>query len=76
MVSISLTVEIPDFDRVPIELPCPVCGLHTWVRLGEIRRRDLAVCRGCHANVVLYDHLGSVHRFVRGVEKTLRDFGG
>lgn len=75
MVSISLEVSVPHFDRVPIEVPCPICGLHTWVKLGEIRRRDFAICRGCHANMLLEDHLGGVHRFVRDTERVLRVFG-
>jgi len=76
MMSISIQVHIPDFDRVRIEVPCPICGLHTWVSLGEIRRRDLAVCRGCHANILLEDHLGGIHRFVRGTERVFRSLGG
>jgi hypothetical protein len=76
MVPISIKVSIPDFDRIPIEVPCPICELHTWVRLGEIRRRGFAICRGCHANILLEDHLGGVHRFVRSTEQVFRAFGG
>lgn len=75
MVSISLEVSVPHFDRVPIEVPCPICGLHTWVKLGEIRGRDFAICRGCHANILLEDHLGGVHRFMRDTERVLSVFG-
>lgn len=76
MVSISIQVDIPNFDRVPIEIPCPICELHTWVTIGEIRRRDFTICRGCHANILLEDHLGSMHRSIRQLEKALKSLGG
>ena len=75
MVTLSIKVSIPDFDRIPIEVPCPLCGLHTWVTLGAIRRRDFAICRGCHANIMLIDHLGGFQRFVRDTEHTLNSIG-
>jgi hypothetical protein len=75
MISISIKVQIPDFDRISTEVPCPRCGLHTWVKLGEIRRRDFAICRGCHANILLEDHLGGVQRFIRDTERTLEALG-
>ena len=73
--SFSIKVSIPDLDRHPIEVECPVCQLHTWVKLGEIRRRDFVICRGCHANILLEDHLGQVHRFVRSFEQMLQGMG-
>ena len=76
MVSISINVTIPDFDRMTIEIPCPRCGLYTWVSLGAIRRRDFAICRGCHANILLEDHLGSFHRFMRNTAKNLKGIEG
>ncbi len=75
MFSISLHINIPDFDRIPIEIDCPICGLHTWVTIGEVRRRDFTICRGCHANIMLEDHLGSVHRSFRNIQHTLETFG-
>jgi hypothetical protein len=72
MFSISIKVTIPNLDKRVIEVPCPVCKLHTWVRLGEIRRRDFAICRGCHANILLVDHLGQLHRFTRSFARILR----
>jgi hypothetical protein len=76
MLSISISMTMPDLDREPIEVPCPRCDLHTWVTLSEIRRRDYAVCRGCHANILLEDHLGSMHRIIRDTESILRSLGG
>jgi hypothetical protein len=75
MFSISIKVEIPDLDKHSIEVPCPACRLHTWVRLGEIRRRDFAVCRGCHANLLLEDHLGGLHRFTRSLSGMFENIG-
>ncbi|MGD0220674.1 MAG: hypothetical protein ABSC73_09515 [Acidimicrobiales bacterium] len=75
MISFSFSIKvinIPDLDRHQIEVKCPVCMLHTWVKLGEIRRRDFVICRGCHANILLEDYLGSVHRSVRSFEQMLK----
>lgn len=69
---LSITVDVPDMDKRPIEIPCPRCELHAWVRLGDIRRRDFVICRGCHATLRLEDHLGEVHRFVRKFTRTLK----
>ena len=63
---------MPQLDRLRIEVPCPICGLLTWVTLGEVRMRDFAVCRGCHSTLLLEDYLGNVHRFVRGTERLIR----
>jgi len=71
-ISFSLKVNIPDLDRLSIEVECPMCQLHTWVRLGEFRRRDFVICRGCHANIVLADHLGGLHRFKESFEQILK----
>jgi hypothetical protein len=76
MLSISIEVIMPDLDRHLIEVPCPRCDLHTWVTLGEIRRRDYAICRGCHANILLEDHLGSMHRIIRDLESAFKSLGG
>ena len=76
MFSLSINVTVPNFDRIKIEVPCPRCELQTWVTLGAIRRRDFAICRGCHANILLEDHLGSFHRFMRNTTKALKSMGG
>jgi len=75
MFSISIEVNLPEFDKIPIEVPCPICELHTWVTLGSIRRRDFAICRGCHTNILLEDHLGSVHRTIKNIEGVFKDIG-
>lgn len=74
MFSISIHIEAPDLSKHPIEVPCPQCRLHTWVTLGEIARREVAVCRGCHANLVLADHLGQINRSLSIFNKFLREW--
>ena len=68
----STKTKIPNLDRCEVEIECPICRLHSWVRLGEIRRRDFLICRGCHANILLEDHLGSLQKIIRTIEKKLR----
>lgn len=70
---ISINFEIPDFDKHEIEIQCTVCRLHNWVKLGEIRRRDFTICRGCHYNILLVDHLGKYQKFIRSLEKTFNN---
>ena len=62
MFSISLDIEIPDFDKLNIEIQCPNCDLYTWVKLGDIRRQDYSICRGCYANLLFEDYMGKTHR--------------
>lgn len=76
MLNISFNVEMPDLNRHEIEIQCPICKLHNWVKLGEIRRGDFLVCRGCHANVHLEDHLGAVQRFIKQFENFEQIFKG
>jgi hypothetical protein len=75
MFSFSLEIQIPNLDKHPIEVPCPNCELHTWVTLGEIKRGDFAICRGCHANILLIDHLGKVKQFEQKLVRILENFG-
>lgn len=72
MFSIKVEVTIPDFNKHPIEIDCPYCGLHTWVTLGEIQRREAVVCRGCKVMFVMEDHLGQVKRTIKTITKTLK----
>lgn len=73
MFKISIKIQMPNFDRHEIEIECPICRLNNWVRLGEIRRRDFSVCQGCHANLLLEDHLGSLQRTIREIENSFKD---
>jgi len=71
-ISVSTSGTFESLDRHEIEIECSRCRLHTWVALGEIRRRDFTVCRGCHCTISLADHMGSVHRAIRGIDDALR----
>ncbi len=68
MLSLSIQVSFPNLDRRWIELPCPYCRLETAVTLGDVRRCGIAICRGCHANIHLEDHLGCYQRAKRQIE--------
>jgi transposase-like protein len=73
MLNFSITIQLPDLDRHEIEIDCPICKLSNWVKIGEIRRRDYVVCRGCHANLLLEDHLGQVQRFTQEFEHLFKE---
>lgn len=71
---ITFSVTWPDLDRMEVDIPCPFCRLGTEVNLGEIRRHEIAICRGCHANIRLEDHMGQVHKLVRMFNHILDDW--
>ncbi|MEN3313735.1 MAG: hypothetical protein V7645_3064 [Actinomycetota bacterium] len=71
MFSIKVTGSFRSLERHEFEVPCPRCSLHTWVSLRLVLRRDVAVCRGCHANILLIDHLGAVQQMVRRLDASL-----
>jgi hypothetical protein len=74
MFSVKITVSIPNLDRHPTAIPCPLCGLTTPSTLGAIRLGDTIVCRGCHANIRLHDHMAGYQRFKRFFEATLKSW--
>jgi transposase-like protein len=71
---ISISFNIPNFDRKEIEIDCPLCKLGNWVQLGQIKRREYLVCRGCHSNIHLEDHLGGVQRVTKKLNNMFKDF--
>ena len=72
MFKLSIHVDVPNFDRVETSIPCPRCHLVTQFSLGQIRRREYVVCRGCYINLHLIDHMGSVHRGQKKISHTLK----
>lgn len=73
MIKISVSVGTFNLDRLRTDIPCPRCRLETNVKLGEIRRRDYIVCRGCYWNIHLVDHMSSVHRAQKKINKMLKN---
>lgn len=67
--SIEIQITMPDWDSIELEIPCPRCKCHTWVNLGDIRLGGYRVCRGCHANIKLIDHLGQVGKIKSAFSK-------
>ena len=71
---LSITVTTPNFDRKEIEIDCPLCKLGNWVQLGQIKRREYLVCRGCHSNIHLQDHLGGIERVTKTLNNMFKGF--
>lgn len=65
MISIRVEGKPLQFGRYEVEVPCPRCRLHVWLRFDQVLHHDILVCRGCHANIVPDDHLGGLRRSVR-----------
>ena len=75
VLSLHLSAKIPNLDRHRIEVPCPLCDLTTCTTMGAVRLGDTVVCRGCHSNIRLQDHMATFHRFKRKFETMLKQLG-
>lgn len=69
---ITLTYSLPDIDKMEIQFPCPNCKLNTSITLGQVRREEYFICRGCHATVRAIDHMGGVQQLKRKMNNLLR----
>ena len=72
MLELSIHIDVPDFSKHSLEVPCPRCNLATPTTLGAISRGELMICRGCKSNIRLIDHVGELERFVRRLRRQLR----
>lgn len=75
MIEIKITGPKINFDYNESEIECPRCRLETWISFGEIMRNDFTICRGCHSNIILEDHLGEFRKGIKTIEKLLNNFG-
>lgn len=64
MVDIKITWNIPEIntDDWEVEFDCPFCRLETPVTLGQFRREEYFICRGCHRTIKAVDKLGDIQR--------------
>jgi len=73
MLSISVSATFPDLSHIELQVPCPICRVSTPVTMGRIRRQEMTICRGCHANVSLVDARASARRSQQKLERSFRD---
>lgn len=59
-------------DRQRVYIACPRCNF--WARpfFRQIRHRETIICGGCKSNICLDDHLGSLRKAQRQVNKALQ----
>lgn len=69
MMKISFSFTPPNTDNWEIEYPCSICKLDTTITLGQVRREEYFICRGCHSTIKTIDHLGGV----QNLNQTMRD---
>lgn len=60
MINMKISFHIPDPDKWEFEFPCFRCGLKTTITLGQVRREEYFICRGCHSTIKAIDHLDGV----------------
>lgn len=75
MFKIKLKVEVPDFNKMTVDIKCPQCKFSHSLSLGDIRFQRYLVCRGCKGNIKLVDHNHSMDRGLRKIKKTLEHLG-
>lgn len=78
MFKIHITVTKPktgaiaaSVRRLPHEVDCDRCGLHTWTTVGALGRHDAIICRGCHCTLLLDDGQGTARAAERKAERIL-----
>lgn len=75
MFELSIHISPFDLSRHEVEIDCPLCTLHNWATFGQIQRREVLICRGCHSNIFLEDHLGSTQRSIKIINDAFKQFG-
>lgn len=72
-----------NIDGFETDAACPRCGFHNSFSLVQVRVRDVIICRGCHCNIRLEDHLNSyrkarasMNRALGDLENSLKSLGG
>jgi len=60
-------------DGFEVEVPCPKCGFFNALWLRQARLRDVIICRGCHSNVRLEDHMNEVRKAERNFRQAVRE---
>jgi hypothetical protein len=72
MIKFTISWTVPDTDKFEIEYPCSICRLETTITLGQVRREEYFICRGCHSTIKVIDQLGGVQRFTRRFQNIFR----
>lgn len=63
-----------DLDKQSFEFPCPQCDFFNEAYLGQVKLRDVIICRGCKTNIQLDDHLNEYRKAERRIRRTLNNF--
>jgi hypothetical protein len=72
MFKVQITYQAPDIDRWEFEFPCPICRLTTTITVGQARREEYFICRGCHSTIKAIDHLGGMQRLKQIMQDAFR----
>lgn len=60
-----------DLDKQSIDFQCPHCEFWNSALLGQVRLRDVVICRGCKANIRLDDHMNEYRKAARALAQAL-----
>lgn len=63
-----------DVDSFPITFDCPFCQFLNTVTFKQFRIRDVIICRGCKANILLLDQLNTCRKAEREVRREMQRF--
>ena len=64
-----------NLDRHSFNFECPRCRFWNTALLGQVRRRDIVICRGCKINIQLDDQLNEYRKAAKEIRRMLSNFG-
>ena len=62
-----------NIDSLSTDSTCPRCGFYNEFMFKQVRIRDVIICRGCHANIRLDDHVNSFRKARASISSALGD---
>jgi hypothetical protein len=60
-----------NLDKQKFEFECKRCRFWNEALLGQVRQRDVVICRGCKTNMLLDDHLNEYRKTARSFQQAL-----
>ena len=71
-ITMSLQGDL-DLGKIEVEVECPRCSFYVPIWVKQAKLGDIVICRGCKANIRLDDHMNSVRKAVRSVQRAMDD---
>ncbi len=60
-----------DISRHPIDIQCEKCNFKNTVTLKQAKANTIIICRGCKVNIQLIDHMYSVRKSIKSINREI-----